>query len=275
MEFGSTNGHIVGSLMKEAARRAIQAIRKERFRFETEVKGRRAGGGLDLVTTADRAAQQVYVKLLRDWFEDCGIVAEEEELRVPGRGPLWFTVDPLDGTSAFVRRQSHGIGTMLALCHEDRVIGAVVGDVMTEELYAWRPGDTHVWRISEFGIPEELTVDPERTLADQWALVQGSPRSWPALEAFEGWETMAGSVGVGFARLWKGEVGGVLMHPQALTPWDVCPVVGISEVLGFVFLTPSGRPWSFRVQATVQPSPGPLLCVHRSRVEELMASAGG
>lgn len=271
MEFGSINGHIAGSLMKEAARRAMLAIRKERFRFETEVKGRGPGGAPDLFTTADRAAQRVYVKLLRDWFEGCGIVAEEEELRVPGRGPLWFTVDPLDGTSAFVRRQSHGIGTMLALCHEDEVIGAVVGDVMTEEVYAWRPGSERVWRISEFGIPEQMGVDPERLLADQWALVQGPPRDWPHLECFEGWETMAGSIGIGFARLWKGEVGGVLMHPQTLTPWDLCPVVGISQVLGFVFLTPDGAPWRLDVQRRVQSSPGQLLCVHRSRLEELLA----
>src|SRR5690348_9870335 len=124
--------------MKEAVRRAIVAIRAQRFTFETRIKESDTPHK-DFVTTADSSAQRVFVTLLRNWFPDFGIVAEEEGLRVPCTHPkhdLWFTVDPLDGTRAFMRRQSHGIGTMVALVCDGQVIAACVGDVMTSEVYA-------------------------------------------------------------------------------------------------------------------------------------------
>ena len=142
-DYGELNGHSVGTLMKEAVRRAIVAIRSQRFTFEATAKAHGAHGGLDFVTTADRAAQDVFVELLREWFPDFGIVAEEGALRVPCTHPrhdLWFTVDPLDGTKAFMRRQSHGIGTMIALVRDGVVEAGCIGDVMTQEVYATRPG---------------------------------------------------------------------------------------------------------------------------------------
>lgn len=249
------NAHVVGSLMKEAVRRAIVAIRAERFTFEAAVKGRRPGGSPDMVTSADHAAQRVYVKLLREWFPTYGIVAEEQGLRVPCTDPTcerWFTVDPLDGTKAFIRRQSHGVGTMIALVEAGRVIAGCVGDVMTQEVYAVRPGGTDVHRISEFGIAETLRVDEQCSLASQWLLLRGDPDSYsPALQALldrrhglmGGYEIMNGSIGIGIARLWKGELGGAVIPPGPLTPWDIGPLIVLSRTLGFAFLQLQGDTW--------------------------------
>jgi len=298
-DLGSLNPYSVGTLMKEAVRRAIVAIRAQRFTFEARTKESTFGhSGLrgDFVTTADQSAQRVFVTLLSNWFPDFGIVAEEEGLRLPCTHPthdLWFTVDPLDGTRAFMRRQSHGIGTMVALVCDGEVIGACVGDVMTSEVYAARPDDPEVHRISEFGIAERLVIDPERRLAEQWILVgeHGQPRSSLLISMvggprplFSGIETTTGSIGIGIARLWKSEVGAAVFGPFARgTPWDLYPIVGISQRLGFRFFSladpgddvatarPRLVPWQPIIAREGMPVPHEVMVVHESRVEELFA----
>ena len=50
-------------------------------------------------------------------------------------------------TMAFVRRQSHGVGTMV---EQGRVVSAYVGDINTQEIYGYRPGSRAVHRITEY-----------------------------------------------------------------------------------------------------------------------------
>lgn len=305
-DFGALNPNSVGTLMKEAVRRAIVAIRAQRFSFEARGKepsdvfesgerpvdalpaypGALSARSQDFVTTADHAAQRVLVSLLRAWFPDYGIVAEEDHLRVPCTHPshdIWFTIDPLDGTRAFIRRQSHGIGTMLSLICDGEVIGACVGDVMTSEVYAARPDDTTVHRVSEFGIAERLLVDIERPLSEQGVLIGHHRRlSSPLLIAmvagaeplFAGIETASGSIGIGIARLWKSEVGAAVFGPFAVgSPWDLYPIYGISRRLGFRFfslpLTGPAHPWEPVVSPHGTPVPDEVLILHESRIPEL------
>ena len=286
--FGGLTAHAVGSLMKEAVRRAIVAIRGERFSFEAQVKRVLPGGSRDLVTTADQAAQRVFVKLLRDWFPTYGVVAEENHLSVPCTEPdhdFWFTVDPLDGTKAFIRRQSHGIGTMLALVCDGDVIAACVGDVMTQEVYATRPDSPKVFRISEFGVAEKLEVDKGRTLRTQWIQLRDPPSQHsPMVDElaagpnmlFSQYEIVGGSIGISMARLWKGEVAAEVIRPGWANPWDLCPVVGISRKLGFVFVQLDSARGNFQtIDPPIARSPvrseRELLVIHHSRVGELEA----
>jgi fructose-1,6-bisphosphatase/inositol monophosphatase family enzyme len=290
-DFGTLNPNSVGTLMKEAVRRAIVAIRAQRFSFEARSKeSHEHTDRPDFVTTADQAAQRVLVSLLRAWFPEYGIVAEEDHLRVPCTHPthdIWFTVDPLDGTRAFMRRQSHGIGTMVSLVCDGEVIGACIGDVMTSEVYAARPDETVVHRVSEFGIAERLEVDGTRPLAEQGILIgdHGRPRS-PHLVAmvasmtplFGGIETASGSIGIGVARLWKSEVGAAVFGPFVRgSPWDLYPIIGISQRLGFRFLTlPQSGPidvWQPDIGPLGTPVPREVLVIHESRLEELEAWA--
>lgn len=287
-EFGSLTPNAVGTLMKEAVRRAIVAIRGHRFRFETRAK-EAFDGGPDFVTTADQAAQKVFVTLLQSWFPTFGIVAEEDDLRVPCTHPrhdVWFTVDALDGTRAFMRRQSHGIGTMLALVCDGTIVAACIGDVMTSEVYAARPEGEHVHRISEFGVAERLVIDPRRPLGSQWLLVgeRYRPRSPFVAKLvadggalFAGAETATGSIGLSLARLWKSEVGGAVFGPFGRgTPWDLYPVLGLSWRLGFKFFAVSDEgvePWEPPVDRNGVSVPSEILVVHGSRSEELQAWA--
>jgi fructose-1,6-bisphosphatase/inositol monophosphatase family enzyme len=287
VEAGSVNAHVIGIVMKEAVRRAIMVIRAQRFIFEAQAKAGYSGDLDDMVTSADHRAQQVYVKMLTECFPLCGILAEEEDLRLPCRIPgrtVLFTVDPLDGTRAYVRKQSHGIGTMLSLVSDGEVIAAYVGDVMTQEIYGFRPESDRTHRISEFDHVEDLRICEERKLSEQYVLLRKAPdehgetiRRLIQSKAgfFRDLEVTAGSIGASMARLWKGEVGAAVLNPGYETPWDMCPIVGISQHLGFVFLkaTCDGKLERFKPEFSTHPqeNKSDVLIVHKSRIHELSA----
>lgn len=147
---GAINGPMVGIVMRELVRRVIENAQMQRFCFETINKDNPYKSGQDIVTSVDLAAQAIYVKLLRECFPTWGIVAEEQGLRIDNSDgdDIWFTVDPVDGTKALARGQSHGISTMLSLVANGQVIAAVIGDISTDETYYHRPGSQTVHRLT-------------------------------------------------------------------------------------------------------------------------------
>jgi fructose-1,6-bisphosphatase/inositol monophosphatase family enzyme len=244
LKLGPINGHIVGRVMKEAVRRATVAIRSQRLVFEAHVKEGYGGNMDDVFTSADRKAQEIYLSTIRECFPLCGIIAEEDALTLPPSGgcDAVFTVDPLDGTKAFVRRQSHGVGTMVALVIGSEVVSAYVGDINTEEVYGYRPGSNSVHRITRLDTFEKLGYDGGQSF-DSYALLRDPPEAYSSLarqslSMFKNYEISGGSIGVWAARLWKREVAALMMPPGWETPWDSNPLIGISKKLDYVFLRP-------------------------------------
>ncbi len=246
LNLGPINGHVVGRVLKEAVRRATVVIRSERAVFEVQEKKGYGGQMDDVCTSADRKAQEIYLRTLRECFPTCGIVAEEDSLAVsPQDGcTAYFTVDPLDGTKAYVRRQSHGVGTMVGLVDRGEVISAYVGDINTEETYGYRPGSHTVHRITRLDTFEAMDFRAPVDSRQSYVLLrdpldQYSSMSQEFVRAkFKSHLVDGGSIGIWMARLWKREVGAVLLPPSWETPWDSTPVVGISRKLGYVFLKP-------------------------------------
>ncbi len=287
---GKLNSHVVGIVMKEMVRRVIEEIRSQRFVFEASAKEGHDGEMDDVVTTADKAAQEIYVKLIREGFPTCGIVAEEDDLRIECTdrivGNIYFTVDPLDGTKAYKRRQSHGIGTMISLVHDHEILAAYVGDVMTREIYGYRPESNKVHRISECGHGETLQIEPGKLL-DERVLIRQRPEEYSLLTQrllaphFRGGlcndlEITGGSIGISMARLWKGEVSLAVIGSNYETPWDSTPIHGISAKLGCIFLEPDDNGKSYNevtppIYEKVTPRSKELLIVHASRWPEIQA----
>lgn len=170
----------LGLIIREAANRAANFVRMERFSFEREPKRAHDGTLTDLVTSADKAAQAAILEVLETTTPNYGIVAEEEHLciepEVSDRPKRRWIVDPLDGTKAFGRMQSHGIGTMIALLEENHVISVCIEDVMTGEMYYFRPNSFKVHRMDRVGARLRLDLlDPTRPLSDQYLLVRKNP----------------------------------------------------------------------------------------------------
>jgi myo-inositol-1(or 4)-monophosphatase len=102
----------IAVLAAHAGARAILDV-VEHDRVEVSAKSARH----DLVTTADRAAEQAIIDVIRRHRPDDRIHAEESGLHQGGSGTLWL-IDPLDGTANFVHHRSDYAVSIAAL-HED------------------------------------------------------------------------------------------------------------------------------------------------------------
>lgn len=280
LRLGGVNGHAVGIIMKELVRRAIVVVRAERQVFEVTKKQGYSGNMDDVFTTADSKAQDVYVRSLRECFPNAGIVAEEKHLLIHPKGGCnaYFTIDPMDGTKAFVRRQSHGVGSMIALVIDGEIVGAYIGDINTLEIFGFRPRSNKVHRITEFNTSEVLNDHPTVSLDSSYVLLRDPLALYEDVSRdivntkFKNHLVDGGSIGTWMARLWKREVGAVILPPSVETPWDMTPVVGICQKLGYKFFRTRGSKfvkWNPKISTEKYRRGGDLLIVHESNVFEL------
>jgi len=293
IDYGPKNPHDVGAILRDLMQRTTLEIHKRRTGFVGQHKPHPDKLD-DRVTDADFASQAIFVKKLTESFPDYGIVAEEKGFMRPctlqGR-KLFFTVDPLDGTKAFERKQSHGFGPMLSLSTDEEVVAAFVGEAMTRELYYYRPESSKVHRLNLIDYQHELlSIDAKRPLSDQHVLLRDNPLDLPVGYAqvaqsakhhglFKNIEIAGGGIGSGMARLWKGEVGGYIVKAGMYQPWDLLPIWGISDKLGFVWMAFNGSPKSWEVKDKLKPSMEPVefdtpnIIIHQSRVDEFINDA--
>ena len=250
LNLGTLNGHAVGRILKEAVRRATVSIRNERIIFETHAKKSHGGTMDDVFTSADTKAQEIYTRTFQECFPNCGVIGEENSLNIMPRNgcTAYFTVDPLDGTKAYIRRQSHGVGTMVALVDGGEAISAWIGDINTEEIYGYRPGSDQVWRITHMDTVELLKHEPVIGLNSAHVMLrdpldQYSIATQNLVAKCKSYEIIGSSIGIWMARLWKGGVSAVFMNKGYETPWDSIPVIGISQKLGYVFLKEVNGSW--------------------------------
>ncbi|QGA82648.1 inositol monophosphatase [Halomicrobium sp. LC1Hm] len=159
-----TDAHHRAAIAERAAR-AGGVVARERFRgsFEVETKADKT----DLVTIADREAQQQVVATIREEFSGDQFVCEEDSPQlagpesdaaeatlvesVPESGPAWI-VDPIDGTTNFVRGNRTWATSVTALVDGEPVGSANYLPAMGD-LYAAGPEsvtrDGKSMRVSE------------------------------------------------------------------------------------------------------------------------------
>jgi fructose-1,6-bisphosphatase/inositol monophosphatase family enzyme len=286
--YGPLTEPAVGIVLKEVVRRAITVIREHRTAFKVFAKPS-YDDRADLVTSADLAANDIYVRLLQECFPGYGIVGEEADLRIPctlDGMEAFFTVDPLDGTRAFARGQSTGIGTQIALTVNGQVVSAYVGDVCTQEIYGFRPGSSKVHRITDYHTAVDLTtIDRSRPLIEQYSLLRKpSDEYHPLITALvqpakrggatRKYEITSGSIGISMSRLWKGEVGLHVLGAFRENPWDINPLIGMAKQLDLVWLRPTANgtglvPWQPQPHHDPYVREFDVVVTHRSCVTQL------
>lgn len=273
------NGHNYGVIMKEMASRAVKIIRSQMSSFTTAEKSNEHKMD-DLVTSADYAAQEMIVRMIKEQFPFAGIVAEEKGFDIqPTATPnVWFTIDPLDGTKAFVRKQSDGIGCLIGMVVEGDVVGAIVADIMTEETYYFRPGSLKVHRISS--TRNELLVFQQKEKLR--VLLLDDPRLYsqtvqrltdPTHGLFDSIGVSNGSVGTNLAKIYKGEVQAFITKPVFSNPWDWVPTTAIARKMGYEFYELEGNtllPTIYEKPVDFHPQQvGEIICIHKEDLPRL------
>lgn len=277
----------VKPIMRKTVREVMELIRSLHGNCEIEEKENKykALGKTDYVSLADKKAQELYVKTIKNNFPDFGIIAEEDDLKIPCKlknNTVYFTIDPLDGTSAYKREQSSGISTMVSLILDGKIIEVFIGDVMTHEIYEYDENN-EVIRVRDYKYnnAKKLSVDIEKTLSKQYVQLREAPDMYSKViqellktknKFFKGLEITGGSIGLMFSRLWKGEVGTLILLPGKQAPWDLNPVIGFSERMDFVFLKIEKDALTevkFNAFTEITKLDFELFIVHRSKIKEL------
>lgn len=273
------NYDVLWILLRDMAEQWIYAIRNQLDSFSYQAKDNPDKLD-DQVTSADYAAQKAIVDMITKCFPQAWIIAEENNLKKPCTHPtqqLYFTLDPLDGTKAYVRMQSDGIWSMIGVVLDDEVIWAAIADVMTKEVYLLNPATGKVERhhprrsmelhyIKNPRMRLAMIDDPRSYLPSVANISQ--PEKW----FFSSISVMNGSIWINVARIWKNEAAVFLLKSQkSVTPWDWVPVSWISAAMWFAFLEYDAdawvwnqihKPWNLESIST-----GNMLIMHGSEVE--------
>lgn len=227
---------------KEAAQEAGKAAHGLfREEFDTDTKD----GKTDYVTTADYEAQEAAVRVVRDAFPEDGIVAEEGEAAksVPENGRFWV-IDPIDGTSNFVRGMPVWTSSVALVVDGEPVAAAnhmpVVGDtyVAGDEGVSLN-GDAVC--VSDATDHEGFSVVPtvwwEHHRRDEFAELSGR-----IVNTF-GDMLRVGSAQASLSMLASGAVEGVVTNVE-VEPWDSVAGVHMVRRGGGVVTDVDGERWT-------------------------------
>ena len=197
----------------------------------------------DMVSDADRAAEDLIVARIRSARPDDAFLGEETGLTEGGSGIRWV-IDPLDGTTNFLYRIPHW-GVSIAAEDEQGVVAAAIYDAVRDEMFAAARGEgatrngqpIHVSTADDLRRALILTgfaYRPEERLAEARIL----PAILPNVRDVR----RAGSATLDFAWVACGRADGYFESPTEW--WDVAAGTLIVQEAGgrVASLPPLGRP---------------------------------
>lgn len=130
-------------------------VQKKGFRIELK-------GEINLVTSADRQAQDLIVSRLQKSFPEFGLLAEEGDFAPgPVSSEAMWVVDPLDGTTNFAHRLPV-FAVSIALWEKERPVLGVVYHPALKELF-WAVRDQGAY-LNRSRLAVSRTADPNASL---------------------------------------------------------------------------------------------------------------
>lgn len=191
-------------------------------------------GGFDPVTEADRAVEQALREELNRLFPGHAVLGEEFGLT--GDGPLRWTIDPIDGTRAFITGQPMW-GTLLGFQVDDDPVAGWLHIPVLDETLAGRRG--HRCRFGHEGTWSTVGVSDTTSLSDAVVLCTHPSMFAPGTEA-DRFATVAETAKmvrysgdcVNYGLLAMGLADQVVEN--GLAAYDIVPLIPIIESAGGV-----------------------------------------
>ncbi|MFB6218711.1 MAG: inositol monophosphatase [Halobacteriaceae archaeon] len=229
---------------RTAERAARRGARVATRRFRTELAVETKDGPTDYVTDADRAAEAAVLDTIGEAYPGDRIIAEERTgpEPIPDAGPVWV-VDPIDGTSNFVRGSPVWATSVAAVVDGETVAAATVMPALGDAYIA--DADT-VYRNDDPVAVSECT-DCSRAVV--------CPTIWWPADRSDDYAAVATAIVTRFADLRRvgsaqatlalvaagaveGAVAGVRAHP-----WDTVAGVHLVRTAGGRVTDPDGGVW--------------------------------
>lgn len=263
--------------------------------FETELAIATKSSDIDLVTPADRAAEQTITRRITAAYPSHWILAEESG-RVTGDpsndprpppGTLQWVIDPLDGTTNFAHRFPHYSVSLALVDHTGPLLGVVHDPTRDETFYALRGRGAFLdspRTRARLGQPQPLHVTSTRALrlalvATGFAYTRAtSPtnnlpefnRVVPQVRCIR----RAGSAALDLAYLAAGRLDAYWEYH--LQPWDIAAGALLVHEAGGLLTRIDGAPWDLRHGDLVAAGPNlhPVLQAELSRARHTQMSFG-
>ena len=115
----------------------------------------RSKGVQDVVTEADKACEELIARAVFDAFPNDSFLGEEGGLQNPGSNIVWV-VDPIDGTSNFVRGIPFWCVSLGIVC-ERRPLAGVIYDPINEDFYT-AAEDSGAFKNGNIIHPSNITI---------------------------------------------------------------------------------------------------------------------
>lgn len=217
--------------------------------FKVEYKAPR-----DPVTAADRRANTLIVRRLKEAFPGVPIVAEEsdpESFAGYRNAERVFFVDPLDGTKEFIDRNGEFV-VMIGMVEGDVATAGVVHAPAQRRIWAGQRGGP-CFECEEGGPRQHIRVSTTGEAAEARVVASRSHRS-PALtrvvELLGSTHVLpVGSAGLKGARIATGAAEAYIGPGRAGKRWDACAVDAIVTAAGGTFSDAFGRPYDYRSES--------------------------
>lgn len=197
------------------------------------------------VTVADREAEALLRRRIREAFPGHGILGEEEA-EEPGEVPVRWIVDPIDGTRSFI--QGVPLYTVLVgvEVEGEAVVGVIHCPPLDEIVSAARGLGCRWWRGGARPLDREAAVSEVEDPSGAVVLLT-DPEAVLAGPVGAGWRKLAGQAR--FVRGWGDAYGHLLvatgraevMVDPELSPWDAAPLLPVLREAGGRFTDLRGR----------------------------------
>lgn len=238
------------------------AVLMEHFEgdFEVETKS----SAIDLVTSADRAAEALIIAGIRDRYPEHAILAEESG--AVADGTIRWIIDPLDGTTNFAHSLPHFCVSIAIWDEEGGLVGVIHDPVRNETFFAHRgrgaflesPRGPHrrLQVRSATGLGESIVAtgfsyqratESDRGLREFTSIV-------PQVRGIR----RAGSAALDLAYVAAGRLDAY--WERHLNPWDTAAGAILVQEAGGLLRTTEGGPWTPDNPSVV--AAGPTLLPH-------------
>ncbi len=198
----------------------------------------------DVVTQADRDAQRRVAETIREEYPDDPIIGEEDSApdSVPDEGPAWI-VDPIDGTTNFVRGVPMWTTSVAATVDGEPVAGATVCPA-SNDTFVLESGAAFLngrsLSVSDRTDPETFVVVPtvwwgSDRREEYAAACRGIVERFGDMRRF-------GSAQFELGLCASGAVEGVVTNVET-HPWDTVVGVGLVEAADGTVTDIHGNPW--------------------------------
>jgi myo-inositol-1(or 4)-monophosphatase len=220
-----------------AARLAGQRAMEEINYIKVSIKN-----ATELVTQADARCQKIIIDRIKENYPDHGFIAEEGDegklFKQPPRGaePLWWVVDPIDGTNNFAHRMLFFTVSIGVMYKGEPVIG-VIFEPATESMFTAvknREAQLNGRRI----MASEEKIDKFASVGLESHFEGGAP-NWAVELMLRTRFRNLGSTALQVAYVAKGSMVATIANTPKL--WDIAGGAAIAEAAGALFTNWQGQ----------------------------------